>query len=126
MLTTNRATDEDGVVYARPMPCVCEECLHENWEECEIGGWEIKKITPKGVRNANEKHLQQQLTTAVAPQVDEWEVESIKSQRIYKGRKQYLVSWKGYTSCTWVYEEDLNADELLEDWEIDNDLENAA
>lgn len=113
----------DGVVYARAMPCVCQECLKQNWGGCEIGGWERKKITPKGVRSASEKHLQQQLTTSVSQPADEWEVEAIQSQRIYKGKKQYLVSWKGYGSNTWVYEDDLNADELLEDWEIENDMQ---
>ena len=55
---------------------------------------------------------------------EEWEVETIQSQRIHKGKKQYLVAWKGYSALTWVYEDELNADELLEDWEIENDVEN--
>ena len=48
--------------------------------------------------------------------IPEWEVESIKGERIKKGKKEYLVKWKGYSNdeSTWEPLEHLeNANELL-------------
>ena len=50
-----------GQVYVRAAPCVCEECIHENWDACTIGGWKLKTMVEKGTRNPNEKHIEQQL-----------------------------------------------------------------
>jgi len=116
-----RATDTIGELYVRAKPCVCEECMDENWDDCEIGGWKLKKMKQKGMRNPNEKHLMQQLSEDifVIPET-QWEVLSIQQQRVKRGKTQYLVEWKGWDTMTWVDADELNADELLEDWEIQN------
>lgn len=108
----------------RAKPCVCEHCLVENWDQCEIGGWKLKQMAVKGMRNPNEKHLQQQLSEeSLTVAAGEWEVVSIHRQRIKAGTVQYLVEWKGFPTCTWVDANKLNADELLEDWELQNEIE---
>ena len=61
-LTVFRATKTPGEVYVRPAPCVCEACLSENWDECLVGGWKLKKMEEKGTRNPNQKHIEQQLS----------------------------------------------------------------
>ncbi|XP_011496142.1 PREDICTED: uncharacterized protein LOC105360841 [Ceratosolen solmsi marchali] len=49
---------------------------------------------------------------------EEYEVEKIVDQRTIKGRRQFLVRWKGYTveSDTWEQEKELNCDRLIEEF----------
>jgi hypothetical protein len=52
-------------------------------------------------------------------QTEEWEVEKIRDCRIGKGRKEYLIKWKGYSEdeSTWEPVEHLeNSKELLADY----------
>ena len=37
----------------------------------------------------------------------EWEVEDIKDVRRIRGRKEYLLKWKGYDRLMWVASKDL-------------------
>jgi hypothetical protein len=48
-----------------------------------------------------------------------YEVERVRKSRMCKGRKQYLVKWKGYTDKenTWEYLESMSCDELIADFE---------
>ncbi|KAH0560111.1 heterochromatin protein 1-like [Cotesia glomerata] len=48
----------------------------------------------------------------------EYEVEKIISRRTIKGRRQFLVRWKGYdeSADTWENEKDLNCEQLIEDY----------
>ena len=48
----------------------------------------------------------------------EYEVDAVLQQRTRRGRKEYLVHWKGYpdTENSWVSHRDLNAQELLADF----------
>lgn len=51
--------------------------------------------------------------------VIEWfKVEKIVDQRTIKGRRQFLVRWKGYTeeADTWEQEKELNCDRLIEEF----------
>ena len=48
----------------------------------------------------------------------EWEVEEIKDVRQSRGRKEYLLKWKGYSRLTWVASKDLTYyKELLADFQ---------
>lgn len=49
---------------------------------------------------------------------EEYEVEKIVSQRTIKGRRQFLVRWKGYAedADTWEQEKDLNCPQLIEEF----------
>lgn len=53
------------------------------------------------------------------------QVEKIVGQRTIKGRRQFLVRWKGYDedSDTWEQEKDLNCSQLIEEFLIE-DAEN--
>jgi hypothetical protein len=111
-------------MYVRAKPCVCEHCLEENWDLCTIGGWKLKKMNKKGLRNPNAKHIQQQLSEEAMTTADgEWEVASIQQQRVRAGKVQYLVEWKGYPTMLWVDADKLDADEILEDWELQNEID---
>ena len=47
----------------------------------------------------------------------EWEVEDIRDTRQLRGRKEYLLKWKGYDRPTWVPAKDLtHCKELLADF----------
>ena len=47
----------------------------------------------------------------------EWEVEGIQDERSARGRKEYLLKWKGYSRPTWVAAKDLtHCAELLRDF----------
>lgn len=50
--------------------------------------------------------------------LDLFQVEKIVDQRTIKGRRQFLVRWKGYTeeSDTWEQEKELNCDRLIEEF----------
>ena len=51
---------------------------------------------------------------------DLWEVEKVLDTRLYgrRRKRQYLVSWKGFPQSenSWVNHEDMNADELIEEF----------
>ena len=52
----------------------------------------------------------------------DWEVEAITGARVYKGVKQYKVTWKGFSKQTWCPVSDLSGClQLIEDWERDHD-----
>ena len=47
----------------------------------------------------------------------EWEVEAIRADRKTRGRKEYLLKWKGFYRPTWVAEKDLTyCRELLKEY----------
>ena len=56
-----RVTDKPGELYVREAPCVCDNCLDEQWDECTVGGWIMKKMKVTGMQNPNAKHIEQQL-----------------------------------------------------------------
>ena len=51
----------------------------------------------------------------------EWEVEAIKADRKSRGRKEFLLKWKGYARPTWVAEKDLTGcKEMLREYRLRN------
>lgn len=75
----------------------------------------------KGVRNPNAEHIRQQLIeNQDVLEEGDWEVNQILRSRVHQGSVQYLVEWKGYEKLYWVNEQDLDAPELIEDWELAN------
>lgn len=50
-------------------------------------------------------------------------MERIVGQRTIKGRRQFLIRWKGYgeDSDTWEQEEDLNCSQLIEEFLAENE-----
>ena len=113
-----------GVLEVRKKPCVCKACLAQQWDECAVGGWKTKQMQQKGTRNPNAKHLQQQLNEQnVSLEEGEYVVNAIHAKRVRRGVVEYLVEWKGYNELTWTKAGDLNCDELLEDWDIDNEVQ---
>ena len=59
---------------------------------------------------------------------EEYEVEKVVDKRIHKGRVEYLLKWKGYSSDdnTWEAEDSLDCAELLQDYEARRRLEKQA
>ncbi|XP_076761181.1 uncharacterized protein LOC143429410 [Xylocopa sonorina] len=62
------------------------------------------------------------LTKSEGNNEKEYEVEKLVGQRTIKGRRQFLVRWKGYgeDSDTWEQEKDLNCAELIEEYLAEN------
>lgn len=78
---------------------------------------------PKGMRNSNKAHIQQQLNENITHTSEgSWEVLSIQGQQIHRGRTEYLVEWKGYDTMSWVDQDELDTEELLEEWEINSEV----
>ncbi|CAJ0832408.1 4123_t:CDS:2 [Entrophospora sp. SA101] len=50
--------------------------------------------------------------------MSEYEIESIFDHEVKKSKLYYLVKWKGYSKdqSSWIYEEDLYADELVQQY----------
>jgi hypothetical protein len=77
----------------------------------------------KGMRNPNQEFLMQQLNDKpLIVGQGNFEVVAIKAQRLTKRGTEYLVAWKGHTDMTWVKASEIDADELIEDWELENDV----
>lgn len=95
--TNERAEDEDTQ----------SADAEEEEKNAEKGGAskKLKKEDPKGasIKDGNKK---------------EYEVEKIMGQRTIKGRRQFLIRWKGYgaDSDTWEQEENLNCSQLIEEF----------
>lgn len=73
----------------------------------------------KGGASKRRKKEEQKASTSIRKDPDdekEYEVEKIVGQRTIKGRRQFLVRWKGYgeDSDTWEQEKDLNCTKLIE------------
>ncbi|XP_076170396.1 uncharacterized protein LOC143148210 isoform X2 [Ptiloglossa arizonensis] len=89
---------------------------------------EENKNTGKGGAGKRFKKEDQKASTSIKQQGNdekEYEVEKIVGQRTIKGRRQFLVRWKGYDedSDTWEQEKDLNCSQLIEEFLIE-DAEN--
>ena len=89
-----RTVSSAGSVFVRGRPCVCHYCLHGKWNQCD-NQWSERTLKAKGLRSAKERHLAQQADDQDTAE-QEWEVEAITGARVYRGVKQYKVSWKGF------------------------------
>jgi hypothetical protein len=51
---------------------------------------------------------------------EEYQVEEIIDERIFRQKKQYLIKWLGYpvSENSWIDARGLHADELLEDYRL--------
>jgi hypothetical protein len=51
---------------------------------------------------------------------EEYQVEEIIDERIFRRKKQYLIKWLGYpvSENSWIDARDLHADELLEEYRL--------
>ncbi|XP_053971209.1 chromobox protein homolog 1-like isoform X2 [Hylaeus anthracinus] len=86
---------------------------------------EENKSPGKGGANKRHKKEDQKASTSIKQhgnEEKEYEVEKIVGQRTIKGRRQFLVRWKGYNedSDTWEQEKDLNCAQLIEEFLIDD------
>lgn len=56
---------------------------------------------------------------------DVYDVERILDDRMYKGRKQYLIKWMGYpdSESTWEFKSNLFCEELLQEYEKNKRLQ---
>ncbi|KAK0173017.1 hypothetical protein PV328_006272 [Microctonus aethiopoides] len=84
-------------------------------------------------KNADEKRRKKEAKKATTSHADdeeegsdvEYEVERIVSHRYIKGRRQFLIRWKGYDedADTWEDESELNCSKLIDDFLTDKDIE---
>ncbi|KAK1121624.1 hypothetical protein K0M31_010413 [Melipona bicolor] len=87
-------------------------------------GEENKNVGKAGPSKKLKKEIQKgsALTKQDGNNEKEYEVQKIVGQRTIKGRRQFLVRWKGYdeNSDTWEQEKDLNCLELIEEYLAEN------
>ncbi|XP_034936630.1 heterochromatin protein 1-like [Chelonus insularis] len=88
---------------------------HENGNVTKSAGDKRRKKEDRKATTSQEKEDSSQ----------EYEVEKIVSRRTIKGRRQFLVRWKGYdeSSDTWENEKDLNCPQLIEDFLVDEEMQ---
>ncbi|XP_058799952.1 myb-like protein X [Phymastichus coffea] len=89
----------------------------ENGEEILQEMEQNGKSSSKGKKKGKTSHKKEEKHDEEAEE-EEYEVEKIVDQRTIKGRRQFLVRWKGYSeeSDTWENEKDLNCDRLIEEF----------
>ncbi|XP_063979905.1 uncharacterized protein LOC135163926 [Diachasmimorpha longicaudata] len=86
-------------------------------EENENGHGE-KGVARKRRKKEEQKPTTSQDNTDENEEEKEYEVEKIVAHRTIKGRRQFLVRWKGYNddADTWEQEKDLSCPQLIEDF----------
>ncbi|XP_076248447.1 uncharacterized protein LOC143188205 isoform X2 [Calliopsis andreniformis] len=86
---------------------------------------ENKNMVKGGAGKRLKKEDQKASSSIKDKENEEYEVQKIVGQRTIKGRRQFLVRWKGYDedSDTWEHEKDLNCPQLIEDF-LAEDAEN--
>ncbi|CAK9797973.1 Chromobox protein homolog 5 [Anthophora quadrimaculata] len=90
----------------------------EDTQASDTEGEENKNVGKAGPSKRLKKDDQKALTKQEENNDKDYEVEKIVGQRTIKGRRQFLVRWKGYgeTSDTWEQEKDLNCPQLIEEF----------
>ncbi|XP_043491561.1 chromodomain-helicase-DNA-binding protein 1-like isoform X2 [Polistes fuscatus] len=82
-------------------------------------------VNKRGANKRRKKDEQKSSPTSSRGAVsgeEEYEVEKIVGHRTIKGRRQFLIRWKGYgeESDTWEQEKDLNCPKLIENFLLDD------
>ncbi|XP_014609904.1 PREDICTED: chromodomain-helicase-DNA-binding protein 1-like isoform X2 [Polistes canadensis] len=82
-------------------------------------------VNKRGANKKRKKDEQKTSPTSTRGAVsgeEEYEVEKIVGRRTIKGRRQFLIRWKGYgeESDTWEQEKDLNCPKLIENFLLDD------
>ena len=76
------------------------------------------KLLRKYVPNDPELFPSRKPTRPPPPEDDRWEVEEIRDFKDRRGKKEYLVHWKGYPDYdSWVKEEDIDG-EIVEEYKM--------
>ncbi|XP_011866443.1 PREDICTED: chromobox protein homolog 5-like [Vollenhovia emeryi] len=97
----------------------------EDLDAVESEEWENGEKTTAGQKSHQSKRRkkedQQASTSARDKSDEEYEVERLMNLRTIKGRRQFLVRWKGYGEIadTWENEKDLNCPDLMKQYFIE-------
>ena len=84
----------------------------------------VTLLTPVEENDIYGKHFQKPPPELVHGE-EEWEVEAIINHRVRRGKRHYLVHWKGYPASerTWENTRDLkNSQELLDEYKKKHNL----
>ena len=109
-----KATSDDSALQAEEEDTQAMDTEEENKNVGKGGASKrLKKEDHKASSSIKDKENNQK----------EYEVEKIVGQRTIKGRRQFLVRWKGYDddSDTWEQEKDLNCAQLIEEFLVEDE-----
>ncbi|XP_076672288.1 uncharacterized protein LOC143371209 isoform X2 [Andrena cerasifolii] len=109
-----KATTDDSALQAEEEDTQAMDTEEENKSVGKGGASKrLKKEDHKASGSIKDKENNQK----------EYEVEKIVGQRTIKGRRQFLVRWKGYDddSDTWEQEKDLNCAQLIEEFLVEDE-----
>lgn len=120
-----RCSQVEGQVWSRKWPCACDPCMDENWDAClnvaVVGGWTLTKLRAKGERAQRSRNKSSTImeTDQANSQIEteEWEVRSIVGRKVISGNVEYLVEWYDWPECTWVPADQMDCQDLIEQWE---------
>lgn len=103
----------------RELPCLCENCRNEDFDDCEhvdyVGEWDSRKMVKKGMRVANARYQKNSRKIVRGNKV--FTVESVVGRAFFEGVTQYQVYWVGYDEPSWIEADKLNYIDLIEEYE---------
>ncbi|CAD1468127.1 unnamed protein product, partial [Heterotrigona itama] len=121
-----RGTAKKRPARTRQKETTEDSALNSEVEDTQAAdtGEETKNVGKPGPSKKLKRETQKgfSLTKQDGNNEKEYEVQKIVGQRTIKGRRQFLVRWKGYdeNSDTWEQEKDLNCLELIEEYLAEN------
>lgn len=114
-----------GNVSMRKWPCNCTQCMSFNFNMClksvTVGQWQKKHLNavgilhPKGIAPSTREEIT--VTNSV-----HYEVEAVVGKRIFQGKTQYQIKWKGWDNSynQWTSVNDLACEHLIREFEDKN------
>lgn len=109
-------------MHSRKWPCLCGPCRIADFAHCQnsglVGSFKKTTMKKKGSRVPKSRGS----GTVIRDQEGYWEVEAVVDKRYHHGLLQYQLSWKGYEERTWQYVDKLDCFELIEEFELREEL----
>jgi hypothetical protein len=114
-----RFTGKEGELEMRSLPCYCEACEVEDYDECGnkeyVGEWIYRTINSKGFRQPKARY-----TEGAKVRNRQTPVEKIAGKCIFEGRTEYLIKYIDSDELTWIPADSLDCFEMMEEYELES------